>query len=1109
MNYRSDFARRALRSGAALRALALLGAGAVGGLSTPAVAQDYSQVNATGRIQGTDGKPLAGASVTVTSNAQNATRTVTTGPDGTYRVPALQQGSYTFTIAAPGFTTFTDPEVTLSQAGAANQFTLAAEGGSAATASAGTDIVVTAGRRQTVDFDRNTTGAVINLADLATRLPVARDITSVILLAPGTQLGDPAFGSVPQIAGSSVSENTFYINGLNITNFTTGIGANTVPFDFYQTVEVKTGGISAEFGRFTGGFVNATTKSGSNQFHGGITFNWLPDALLSLSPNTYAADNDSVYSERREMIAQLSGPIIKDHLFFYAMYNSRNIESSGGVTTAVSGGDPTRGGTVAISSATRANSCFFNPTMCSATYPGPVGAGSITSPAGVTPATYGNLVLAGSSFSQSTTNTPFYGAKIDAIIVEGQRVELTYFNTQSRTTRDTFGNGTFTLASGDRYNPNTNKPGRYASTSTTRTGGENYVARYTGTFTDWLTVSGAYGRAYQGSDSSSSTPNLSSIVDQRAGTANSVGNPTSNSTFEEAHREFYRGDIDLYFKLAGSHHIRAGYDRENLTDTSNTRANGNYQLTYLNSGAAGDGVVTTPNTQYVTRRYFGNGGTFSTTGEAFYLQDSWSLLDNRVNLNLGVRDDRFVNRNADGAAFFKSGNNYAPRLSIGFDPIGNGQTKVFASFDRYFLPIATNTNVRLAGPELDYTQYYALNSVNSDNTPVYGGPIAISGASASACPALAIEQTPGNVRNCTVNNDGTSPPFDTLVSTNLKAQSLDEYQLGIEQRVGSLIKFKVYYTQRDLRVSLEDAYIDAGVAGYCNATASLTAAQKTSCLATFSGAHQYALINPGKDVIVTLDGSALDGRQVTLTAADLNLPKAVRQYRAMTFTFDREFDGKWSLGGSYTLSTNIGNIEGGVRSDNGQSDSGLTTNFDYPALVNGAYGYLPTHNLHNIKAYGTFVPVAWLTLGANLQVTSPRKYGCLGRVPNSIDGGKAGVYGAAGFYCNVVNGQVVNNANGFTFVNSATTTTEQLTPRGSILTNDWQTNIGLDATVRIPTDAFVGFVRVSVFNVLNRSSVFDLQEIGTTSAGTPSPNYGLPLTYQAPRSFRLQLGVNF
>ncbi|RYE92135.1 MAG: hypothetical protein EOO77_47205, partial [Oxalobacteraceae bacterium] len=317
--------------------------------AAPVAAQDYNQVNATGRVQGTNGEPVAGAVVSVTSNDQGFTRTATTGTDGSFRISALPQGTYTFKIEATGFQSFTDGSVSLNQGQSANQFTLAPEG-----ASADADIVVTAGRVQVVDFDRNTTGAVINIGDLATRVPVARDITSVVLLSPGTAAGDTAFGNLPSINGASVSENAYYVNGLNITQFRNGLSGAQVPFEFYQTVEVKNGGLSAEYGRITGGFVNSTTKSGSNEFHGGVTFNWEPDDLRDDPPNTYAQDYDSSYSDRHDFIAQLSGPIIKDHLFFYGIYNARDVRTGSGYTA------------VSSTTTTGASACSSNPTTCEA-----------------------------------------------------------------------------------------------------------------------------------------------------------------------------------------------------------------------------------------------------------------------------------------------------------------------------------------------------------------------------------------------------------------------------------------------------------------------------------------------------------------------------------------------------------------------------------------------------------------------------------------------------------------------------------------------------------------------------------------------------------------------
>ena len=1092
MNRTADFIRT-LRRGSALRAVALAGCGVVAAatVATPAMAQDYTQVNATGRVLGTDGQPIAGATVTVTSNDQGFTRSATTAADGNYRITALPLGSYTFVVTAPGFDEVRDAAVGLTQGQSSNQFALARTGQAAPAADEGGEIVVRAGRIRTVDFDRNTTGAVISVSDIASRVPVGRDLTSIALLAPGTTGGDNRFGALPSINGASVSENVYYVNGLNITQFRNGLGAVPVPFDFYQSVEIKTGSVPAEFGRFSGGFLNAVTKSGSNEFHGGITFNWEPDDLRSDTKNTYASDNDSVFRDRTDFIAQLSGPIIKDHLFFYGIYNARSVTTGGGFTGTAS------------STGTGINGCASNPTLC----------------ANFADLNTANLQIVGTSYTVDRQDAPFYGGKIDAVIVDGQRLEATYFNTTGETRRDIYGTSTFSLASGLRYNLNTNNPGGYVSSTRFRSGGENYVFRYTGTFTNWLTLSAAYGVNKNRDTTESSTPDLPSVTDTRGGGSQGLGNVTPNSSTNFDKRTFYRADADINFKLLGSHHVRGGYDREDLKLNSITTANGGAQYTlFTASGAATtiDPVVGLPGgTQYLTARTFVSGGEFDTRNEAFYVQDSWGLFSDRLRLNLGVRNDKFVNRNADGVSFFRVKNQWSPRINAAFDPIGDGRTKIFGSFDRYYLPVAVNTNVRLAGSELDYDAYYRFAGLGANNVPTLGAPIT-TGAGFEPCPT-------GNPAGtaCVVRNDGTVPDTASVVASNLKPQSVDQYQLGFEHRIGRM-RFSTYYTQANLNESLEDAALDQAIVPFCISQGKTAA----SCQAIWNGVHQYAIINPGRDVAVTLS-DPLPGetqlRTVTLGAGALGYPKAERKLRSMTFEFEREFDGVWSLRANYVYSKLVGNIEGGVRSDNAQTDSGLTTAFDLPALVNGTYGYLPNDRRHVIKAYGTYRPVEWLTLGANGQLASPRRFGCFGRAPSSADftsfspAGNAGrFYGAGAAYCNVVNGEIVRNPTGFTVINDPLNrvggvrpSTLQLVRRGSALKSDWLAQLDLDAAIQIPTDSFSGFVRVSVFNVFNSRQELRYNEIGTTAAGAPSPIYSLPTQYNTARFARVQFGVNF
>jgi hypothetical protein len=1009
-----QFARKMLRGGSALQALALLGAGVAASamFAAPAAAQDYTNVTASGRVQGTDGNPLAGATVLITSNDQGYSQTVTTDASGSFRIPQVKPGNYTFTVSADGYDAFTDSKVVLSPAQASNQFTLTPAG-----AAPGADIVVTAGRVQVADFEKTTTGAVINIGELATRVPVARSLRDVILLAPGTTQGgsaqNAAFAGQATISGSSFAENAYYINGLNVTEFRQGFSPVPVPFDFYQSIEVKSGGFQAEFGRATGGVVNATTKSGSNEFHGSVLFNWEPNALTQDAPNTYVADNDGDYNNRTDAVFQLSGPIIKDHLFFYGLYNFRNVK-------AINGGNSAKTGTV------------LNP--------------------------------AGNTATVQTSDSPFWGGKLDAVVVDGQRLEFTYFDTSSLTNNSSF-----------RYNSDTNKMTNYLSGSNARAGGENYVGRYTGTFAPWITLSAAYGVNKNRAGTLPLNITDPRVLDNRGGTAIDIGKNTSASvTTNDDKRQFYRGDADLYVKLLGSHHIRFGYDNEKLTATQIARTIGGGTFNIFTVKSANDSTHLPIGTEYVSQRTFINGGSFQTVNDAFYVQDSWSMFGDRLTLQLGLRNDRFNNKDSGGKSFYKSGNQWGPRLGFTFDPTGEGSTKVYGSFGRYFVPIAANTNIRGAGSELDYTRYNLFaGGFNANGSPILGAPIGTV-ANTRACPDTGI-------LNCVIIKDGTIQDPSAFIAKGLKPQSEDEYILGAEQRFGSRIKVGLYFTYRKLNEVLEDAAIDQAALAYCESKGFSVAA----CENIYGGFSQYVLVNPGSDADIKLIGLP-DGTTPTVhfTAAQLGYPKAKRTYKAMTVTFDREFDGVWSLSGSYTLGYSKGNYEGGVKSDIGQADTGATEDFDQPGFVNGSYGYLPNDRRHTFKLYGSYLVTPWLSLGANALIQSPKKFGCLGIVPTSVDP-FAAAYSGGGWYCQGV-----------------------LTPRGSKFQSDWKEEIDLSVKFRVPAD-FDASLQFNIYNVFNDQSRLDFNEIGDLASGSPDPNYGKPLTYQAPRSAQVQLRIGF
>lgn len=1003
----SNFSRTLLRSGTALQAIALIGAGLTASaiITAPAAAQDYTNVVASGRVQGTDGKPIAGATVEITSSAQGFKRSAVTDSSGTYKIPQTPAGSYSFTVTASGFDTFSDSNVDLTANGAGNQFTLTPSG----QASSGADIIVTAGRRRVSDFEQTTTGSVISIGELSKRVPVARSLRDVILLAPGTIQGSSGqnsrFSGQASISGSSFVENAYYLNGLNITEFRQGFSPVAVPFDFYQTVEVKTGGFPAEFGRATGGVVNITTKSGSNDFHGSVLFNWEPNSLTSKNKNTYLADNDADQREREDTVFQLSGPIIKDHLFFYGIANFRNIQTGDGGTTS-------------------------------------------------------------GTYQFASTRSPFFGGKIDAVVVDGQRLEFTIFDTGSETNYENY-----------NYNSATNAISTYKGGSKQLDGGLNYVGRYTGTFAKWLTVSGAYGVNRNRNSALPVDTTTSNVRDYRTdATGPQVIGSNTSSSFQtnEDQRTFYRGDVDLYFKILGSHHVRFGYDREDLESTQLATPTGSAAYSLYSVKNANDVTGLPIGTQYVQARTFFNGGKFTTENEAFYAQDSWSLFSDRLTLELGLRDDRFTNRGAGGDAFYKSKDQWGPRLGLTFDPFGDGRSKVFGSFSRYFLPIASNTNIRSAGSETDYTKYNLLTGVGANGQAIIGAPITTV-ANSRACP----DGTSGN--NCVVTRDGTIQDPSTTISQSLKPQSLDEYIIGAEHRFGNRIRAQLSYTHRSLGNVLEDAAIDQAAIAYCTSKGFSAAA----CGNIYGGFSQYVLLNPGQPAQIKLIGLP-DGTQpvVAFTAAQLGYPKATRTTDAVTLQIDREFDGNWSLSGSYTWSKTKGNYEGGADSTIGQVDTGATEAFDQPGFEVGAYGYLPGDRRHTFKLYGSYQPLDWMTVGVNGVLQSPRHFGCIGIVPESVDP-FAQQYLGGGFFCQGVE-----------------------VPRGSAFESQWRKQVDVSIALKLPT-SFETSLRLNVLNIFNSQPGLDYNEIGDLSSGGPDTNYKKVITYQNPRSAQISLRVGF
>jgi hypothetical protein len=1015
--------RALLRGTSALQLVALTGAILGSVAASPAMAQDFTNGALLGTVVDEAGQAQAGGTASVRSDAQGFTRQAEIDGNGTFRVPALPVGSYTVTVTSASGATLSQ-SISI-DAGRVNSYTFRPRANEAAASVAGGDDIVITGRAErTNDFGNNTGGLTIaNVSDLLNTTPIARTQTALTLLAPGTTSGDTTFGSLASFSGATVAENQYYVNGLNVTNFRNFLGSNNPPIEFYQSFDVKTFGFSAEFGRALGGVTTTVTKSGSNTFKAGALIAYAPDALRDYSPNTYASYNRTDRSEDVEANFYISGPIIKDRLFFYALYNPNYTQTQ---DSSITGGQ-----------------------------------------------------------RLTTTNrSPFFGGKIDAIIADGHRLEGTFFRNANKS-----------VTRYDAFNGVTNEVGAPLGQIIDKSGGNNFVGTYTGQFTNWLTLSASYGENHD-KQGSSPVPVQALVQSSLTGTTTTASGFSSSLSTDEDTRKFIRADGDVYVNLLGNHHFRFGFEQEKLTSSTDTRYSSGYR--YLLSPT------------YIYRYYYENVGTWKSKNQSYYLQDSWSLLNERLNLQLGIRNDRFNNDALNGETFNKSGNQWGPRLGASFDVFGDKRTTIRGTWSRYFLPVATNTNIRLGGAELYYRQRFAYPrgvnpaSYDANGLPV-GLPLDASGNIINLGP-----RTGGTVGPCpdvgpdagalcsSVSSDGVLGPTDTLVSSTLQSSYSDEWTVGAQHRIGDW-QFSLTYINRRLGRTLDDVAVDAAVLAYCDEEGI------QGCGDVFTGFHQYVLANPGSDITVRLDGDcAADPRQcevATLNAGALGFPKAVRKYDSIQLEFNKAYTNRWGLGGSYVYTKLRGNYEGAVKSDNGQTDAGLTQDFDQPGLLEGATGTLANGRAHAFKLYGSYSVTDAFRVGFNAIAESPRKFSCIGYYPDVNN--FAAAYQNSSFYCRQPQFSGRPSAPN---TNVDPAATSYLVNRGTAFKSDWRKQIDVNAQLYIP-ELPGTFFSIDVFNVFNFKSKVDYQEFGDNADGTINSRYALPTGYQTPRYVRLTFGI--
>ena len=269
-----------------------------------------------GVVTGPNGQPISGASVTITDTTTGVSRTAITSSNGGYSARGLSvSGRYDVSVSAAGLGSQTISDVVLSVGSTTTVPFQLGQGG-------GDEIIVTA-TRSTVGQVAAGPSAVFSAADLADLPVLNRDIKDVIRLDPRITI-DESFERGIRCVGSNERFNSLTVDGVR-QNDDFGLNNNgyptqrlPFPFDVADQVAVEIAPIDVEYGGFTGCNVNVVTKTGGNEFHGRAFLDYSLASLngdsLEGSPVSKPDNDDKSYG------GVITGPIIKDRLFFTAAY---------------------------------------------------------------------------------------------------------------------------------------------------------------------------------------------------------------------------------------------------------------------------------------------------------------------------------------------------------------------------------------------------------------------------------------------------------------------------------------------------------------------------------------------------------------------------------------------------------------------------------------------------------------------------------------------------------------------------------------------------------------------------------------------------------------------
>mgnify|MGYP002622768769 FL=1 len=738
-----------LKKSAASTAVTLLLFAVVGLLiAGPAVAQEqYGIIDGT--VTSGEGEALPG--VTVEAKGPVGTVSAITNAQGDYRFPRLPSGVYTLTATLDGFTPV-QGQVSLT-VGTTKQLDFELRD------TAVTETITVTSDRVLIDVTSASTATNLSRERIDI-IPRGRDFTDVVCQAAGAQDESQAGGI--SIDGSSGAENRFIIDGIDTTSPQEGISSVPLRADFIEEVQVKSAGYAAEFGGSTGGVINAVTKSGTAEWHGGINVQYETDSLngderpilvRSLqndAPEYIQPNTDS--EDRIDPGFFVGGPLYRDRLFMFAAYQPGVREIERTVTF-------TDGTTNTFPQDFRVDYGAFNLT--------------------------GN---AGSSF--------LYRVAANFSPYETERSLPTLTGRTSITDPDDYLRGRKgernTFSGSMDYIPTPDwvfsvRAGLY------HTDIEDTEVNFPGIIHNFSTTSTAAGVAALPAEFQRIPGFFSDVL---------IGDATARDEYE---REYIGADGTWYAEANGQHSLKFGYQTENISNDVQSGYNADRILYYAGRS------YTTSTGQSVSGQYgyfrllnISTLGAVESRNEAIFLQDTWEVGNFSINAGLRAEHERIPNfgeRGPSSPIEFDYDDKLAPRLGFVWDIGGEAKWKAYASYGKYYDVMKYELPRGSFGGDKWVDYFYTWDNPNfllNDAASCRTGSNTI--AEQPGCPA-------GQLIEVLDRRFNSAEDLDATVDPNLKPMEQDEYQIGVDHQLRPDITVGARYVRKELVRTIEDVGI--------------------------------------------------------------------------------------------------------------------------------------------------------------------------------------------------------------------------------------------------------------------------------------------------------------